>query len=94
MARLKRRGELREKYFQNRPFACMDEVEEQLFKGLHHLGQSPQTVKSFVGWEWILNSISNANLNNASAQPHHLVKHIRCITLAAYVTHPYFNSTF
>ena len=37
LARLKRRGELREKYFQNRTFACMDEFEEQLVKGLHHL---------------------------------------------------------
>jgi len=53
--------ELREKYFHNQAFDSMDALEEQLLKGLRNLEQSPETVKSIAGWNWILNSVSNAN---------------------------------
>ena len=53
--------ELREKFFHNQAFDSMDALERQLLMGLRQLEQSPETVKSIAGWEWILNSISNAN---------------------------------
>ena len=53
--------ELREKYFHNQAFVSMDALEVQLLKGLSHLEQSPQAVKSITGWDWILNLVSNAN---------------------------------
>lgn len=53
--------ELREKFFHNQAFDSMDALELQLLMGLQQLEQSPETVKSITGWEWILNSISNAN---------------------------------
>jgi hypothetical protein len=49
------------KYFYNQAFDSMDALEAQLLQGLSHLEQSPQTVKSIAGWEWILNLVSNAN---------------------------------
>ena len=52
--------ELREKYFHNQAFDSMDALEEQLLAGLRHLEQSPGLVKSISGWDWILNSVSNA----------------------------------
>ena len=53
--------ELREKYFHNQAFDSMDALEEQLLAGLRYLEQSPAIVKSIAGWDWILNSVSNAN---------------------------------
>lgn len=53
--------ELREKYFHNQVFDSMEALEEQLLKGLQKLELSPEIVKSIAGWEWILNSVSNAN---------------------------------
>ena len=53
--------ELREKYFHNQAFDSMDALEEQILAGLRHLEQSPDVVKSISGWDWILNSVSNAN---------------------------------
>jgi transposase len=53
--------ELREKYFHNQAFDSMDALEEQLLAGLRYLEQSPGIVKSISGWDWILNSVSNAN---------------------------------
>jgi hypothetical protein len=53
--------ELREKYFHNQAFDSMDALEAQLLTGLRHLEQSPNILKSIAGWEWILNSVSNAN---------------------------------
>ena len=53
--------ELREKYFHNQAFHSMDALEVQLLKGLSHLEQSPQAVKSIAGWDWILHLVSNAN---------------------------------
>lgn len=53
--------ELREKYFHNQAFESLDALEEQLLAGLRHLEQVPEIVKSISAWEWILNSVSNAN---------------------------------
>jgi transposase len=53
--------ELREKYFHNQAFDSMDALEEQLLVGLRHLERSPDIVKSISAWDWILNSVSNAN---------------------------------
>jgi hypothetical protein len=39
----------------------MDALETQLLQGLRYLEQSPQVVKSIAGWDWVLNSLSNAN---------------------------------
>lgn len=52
--------ELREKHFHNQAFNSMDALEVQLVNGLKHLEQSPDLVKSITGWDWILNSVSNA----------------------------------
>lgn len=53
--------ELREKYFHNQAFESLDALEEQLLAGLRHLEQVPEIVKSISAWEWVLNSVSNAN---------------------------------
>jgi transposase len=53
--------ELREKYFHNQAFESLDALEEQLLAGLRHLEHAPEMVKSISAWEWILNSVSNAN---------------------------------
>lgn len=53
--------ELREKYFHNRVFDSIDALEDQLVKGLRQLEMQPQLVFSITGWNWIINSISNAN---------------------------------
>jgi hypothetical protein len=53
--------ELREKYFHNQTFDSLNSLEDQLIEGLQHLEQHPQIVKSIAGWDWILNSVSNAN---------------------------------
>ena len=55
------RDELRELYFHNQAFESLDALEEQLLAGLRHLEQAPEVVKSISAWEWILNSVSNAN---------------------------------
>ena len=53
--------ELREKYFHNQAFDSLDALEEQLIAGLRHLEQHPEVVKSISAWDWIINSVSNAN---------------------------------
>jgi transposase len=53
--------ELREKYFHNEAFDSLEALEAQLVSGLRYLEQRPQVVKSIVAWDWILNSVSNAN---------------------------------
>jgi transposase len=55
--------ELREKYFHNQAFDSMDALEEQHLAGLRYLEQSPKIVESISVWDWILNSVSNANYN-------------------------------
>ena len=53
--------ELREKYFHNEAFDSLDALEQQLVKGLLHLEQHPELIKSITGWDWIFTSVSNAN---------------------------------
>ena len=50
--------ELREKWFNNKVFADMDALEEQLLSGLKHLEGNPELTKSISGWPWIINAIS------------------------------------
>jgi len=53
--------ELREKYFHNRVFDSLDALEDHLIVGLRHLEADHEKVKSITGWDWIINSVSNAN---------------------------------
>ncbi len=53
--------ELREKYFHNKVSGSLDALEEHLADGLKALELDPQRMKSVSGWEWIINTISNAN---------------------------------
>ena len=50
--------ELREKWFNNKVFADLDALEEQLLLGLKHLESHPELTKSISGWPWIINAIS------------------------------------
>jgi transposase len=53
--------ELREKWFHNKVFDSLDALEDQLVAALKELEQQPDTLKSIAGWDWIINTISNAN---------------------------------
>ena len=53
--------ELREKHFHNQAFDSLDALEDQLVAGLCCLEQQPHIVRSIAAWDWILNSVSNAN---------------------------------
>jgi len=50
--------ELREKNFDNKVFASLDTLEEQLIRGLKHLEDHPEITKAIAGWPWIVNAIS------------------------------------
>ena len=50
--------ELREKNLNNKVFADLDALEEQLLYGLKHLEDHPEITKSISGWPWIINAIS------------------------------------
>jgi hypothetical protein len=49
--------ELREKNFDNKVFASLDALEEQLVHSLKHLEDHPGITKSIAGWPWIVNSL-------------------------------------
>ena len=49
--------ELREKFFHNRVFACLDALEDQLMRGLKSLEQNPETVRTIASWDWIMSSL-------------------------------------
>jgi transposase len=49
--------ELREKGFDNKVFASLDALEEQLLHSLKHLEDHPEISKSIVQWPWIINSL-------------------------------------
>ncbi len=51
---------LREKHFHNRAFDSLGALEDQLAAGLRALEADHARVKSIAGWEYIINSISNA----------------------------------
>ena len=53
--------ELREKHLHNQAFDSLDALEDQLIEGLRGLEQQPKIVRSIAAWDWILNSVSNAN---------------------------------
>jgi len=49
--------EMREKFFPNLVFDSMDAVEDQMVFSLNSLEKNPKTVKSIVGWDWILKHV-------------------------------------
>ena len=49
--------ELREKGFDNKVFASLDALEEQLAQSLKHLEDHPEITKSIAGWQWIIDAI-------------------------------------
>jgi hypothetical protein len=51
--------ELREKNFDNKVFASLDTLEEQLMHSLKHLEDHPEITQSITGWPWIINSLLN-----------------------------------
>jgi len=53
--------ELREKYFHNRVFSSLEEVEEYLLEALVAFERSSEHIRSICAWPWIINSVSNAN---------------------------------
>jgi len=53
--------ELREKYFHNRVFSSLEEVEQYLFEALVAFEQNTECIRSICSWPWIINSVSNAN---------------------------------
>jgi hypothetical protein len=53
-------GRVAGKVFHNRAFDSLGALEEQLVAGLRALEADHARVKSIVGWEYIINSISNA----------------------------------
>lgn len=53
--------EIREKWFKNKYFETLEQVEEQLCKGLKDLEDKPEIVAGITGFPWILNAISGGN---------------------------------
>ncbi|KXU38757.1 transposase [Ventosimonas gracilis] len=53
--------ELREKYFHNRVFSSLEEVEEHLLEALVAFERSSERIRSICAWPWIINSVYNAN---------------------------------
>jgi len=53
--------ELREKYFHNRVFSSLADVEQHLFETLVAFERSTERIRSICAWPWIINSVSNAN---------------------------------
>lgn len=49
--------ELREKHFHNKAFDSMDDLEDDLVKGLQALEAAQSRVKSITGWEWIISAV-------------------------------------
>jgi hypothetical protein len=53
--------ELREKWFKNRYFKDLEQVEEQLCKGLKDLEDNPLIVAGITGFPWILKAVSGGD---------------------------------
>jgi len=49
--------EIKEKYFENVVFDSIDAVENRLMKALTFMNQTPDTVKSFSGFNWMVTSL-------------------------------------
>lgn len=50
--------ELREKYFHNKVFSCLDALEDDLVMGLLAMENTPQVVQSITLWPWIIDVLS------------------------------------
>jgi len=48
-------------FYRPTSFDSMDALEDQLLDGLRHLEKSHSIVRSITEWEWVLNSVANAN---------------------------------
>jgi len=53
--------ELREKYFHNRIFPSLTELEQHLLEVVAIFERNTTCIHSICAWPWIINSISNAN---------------------------------
>ena len=53
--------ELREKNFHNRVFDSIGALESHLVDALRRMEETSAVVKSITGWDWIINSLCNAN---------------------------------
>jgi hypothetical protein len=53
--------EIREKYFHNRVFSSLIDLERHLESALYAFETKPDQVKSLTGWDWIINVVFNAN---------------------------------
>ena len=53
--------ELREKHFHNRAFDSLDALESQRVDALRAMQNNAERVTSICNWDWIINTISNAN---------------------------------
>jgi transposase len=49
---------IREKFFGNRIFNSLDEVEEEMLKALQHVSSDTETIKSLTGFHWLINLIT------------------------------------
>jgi hypothetical protein len=49
--------ELREKFFNNKVFASLGALEDQLLSGLKHLEDHPKITGPISAWTWIINAI-------------------------------------
>lgn len=49
--------ELREKFFHNRVFNSLSAVEKQLLTALKTYEHDPESIKSIVAWDWIVNAL-------------------------------------
>lgn len=49
--------EVREKYFSNEVFNSIDAVEDRLMEALTFMNKTPDTVKSFSGFDWIVTNL-------------------------------------
>jgi hypothetical protein len=45
---------MRERFFPNLDFGCMDRLEENLCDALNHLEQTPELIRLVTGYQWIL----------------------------------------
>ena len=50
---------IREPFFPNLNFETMDRLEENLVDTLRHVEESPQLVRSVIGYRWLPDTISN-----------------------------------
>ena len=49
---------MRERFFPNLDFDCMDRLEQNLCDALNHLETNPHIIRSVTGYQWLLNMLS------------------------------------